>query len=248
MDLLTQDLLYIVHSRMLVIGTVLLLLAVATVVFIAALITTQWKLKKSYSNVLYSLVLSLEARDRYSAGHSIRVAEFSKQLAIKMGLKKKMVEIIYRAGLLHDIGKIGIPDSILLKKTKLNLQDMVKVSEHPLIASSLLKTVEKFYEKEIQIIEAHHERWDGQGYPRRLKQDAIPLGAQIMAVADTYDAMTSDRPYREALSMDEALTEIGMNSGSQFNPLIVDQFAELFEDKAFKIQSNEDISEFQIGV
>lgn len=246
MDLLAQDVLFIIQSRLLVICIVLL--SVMTMVFTVVFVVAQWKLKESYSNVLYSLAFSLEARDRYSAGHSTRVAELSKQLAIKMGLKKKMVETIYRAGILHDIGKIAIPDSVLLKKTKLNLQDMVKISEHPLFASSILKAVEKFYKNEIKIIEAHHERWDGEGYPLGIKQHAIPLGAQIIAVADTYDAITSDRPYREALSMDDALIEISMNSGSQFNPLIVDQFVALFEDKAFKIQSNEDISEFQIGV
>lgn len=246
MNTLSQDFLYLVHSRMLILGIGFLFLGAMAIVFTIALIAAQRKLKKSYSNVLYSLVLSLEARDKYSSGHSMRVAQLSKQLAEEIGLKKKMVETINRAALLHDIGKIGIPDHILLKSTKLNFEEIAKIQEHPLIATSLLANVHNFYKNEIEMIEAHHERRDGLGYPRGLKQDDIPVGAQIIAIADTFDAMTSDRPYREALSVDNTLAEIINNSGSQFNPLMVTPFINMFEKKSIVFEVNESILEFRI--
>lgn len=235
-----------IHYRMLEIGGGFLFLGLLALVFIIALIRTQHKLKKSYSNVLYSLVLSLEARDIYSAGHSMRVASLSKQIAMEMGLKKKMIEIINRAGLLHDIGKIGIPDNILLKPDRLNPEEFNKIKEHPLIGSSLLQTVHKFYEKEIEIIEAHHERWDGLGYPRRLNGDIIPLGARILAAADTFDAMTSDRPYRKALSTDHALDEILRHSGTQFDPDIVAALQNTCKASSYNVGVQEYIVDYQI--
>lgn len=246
MNTIMESSLYFIHSQMLVIGGVLLLLGFMAVAFSIALLATQRKLKKSYSNVLYSLVLSLETRDLYSAGHSKRVAELSKQLAEKFGLNKDMIEVIKRAGLLHDIGKIGIPDNVLLKNTRLDLQETIKIREHPMIASSLLRTVQTFYAKEIEIIVAHHERWDGQGYPLGLRQNDIPLGAQIMAIADTFDAMTSDRPYRKALSINDALNEIVRNAGTQFNLILVQQFIDLFEKDYILLKSVEDILDYQI--
>ena len=210
--------------------------------FILALLKTQRELKKSYSNTLYALVLSLEARDSYSAGHSMRVAALSKQLPQKIGLKRENIAVIHRAALLHDIGKIGIQDSILLKNGQLDMQEMEKIKEHPLIASALLRTVQKYYEKEIRIIEAHHERWDGRGYPRGLQQKTIPLGASIIAIADAFDAMTSDRPYRKAHSFEQALEEIIKNSDSQFDPFIVSRFESLVLEDRYTLDINEDIS------
>lgn len=199
MNTVLVQLLQFIHDRMLLLGAVLLFMFILAVFFAVSLVKAQQKLHQSYTNVLYTLALSLEARDPYSAGHSMRVAALSKHIGEMMGLSSEELETINRAGLLHDIGKIGIRDSELLKGGRLNEEETEKMKQHPLIAVSLLRSVDKYYQQEIAIIEAHHERWDGSGYPRNLKGTEIALGARILAVADSFDALTSDRPYRQAL-------------------------------------------------
>ncbi|MFH1093115.1 MAG: diguanylate cyclase [Candidatus Omnitrophota bacterium] len=176
--------------------------------------------KKSYMESAKALIAALEAKDPYTKAHSVNVAIYSSQIAEEMGLSSEQIELISDAAQLHDIGKIGIPENILLKPDRLTAQEYEVVKKHPLISVQILKRI-KYMESELPIIQCHHERPDGKGYPAGLLMGDIPLGAQIIAVADSYDAMISLRPYREALGVNDALTELTENSGTQFNPEVV---------------------------
>ena len=152
-------------------------------------------------------------------------------------LKQKKLEIIYLAGLLHDIGKIGVSEQIIDKPSKLTDKEFEEIKKHPIYSREMIDealhnnsnmfNIEEF-KVIIDIASYHHERWDGKGYPYGLKGEEIPLTARIISVADTYDAMTADRPYRKALTADKALEEIKRNSGTQFDPTVVDHFLECF--------------------
>jgi len=183
--------------------------------------------KKLYMESAKALIAALEAKDPYTKTHSVNVATFSSQIAVELGLSSEQVELISDAAQLHDIGKIGIPESILLKEDKLTAEEYEVVKRHPLISIQILKRI-KYMESELPIIQCHHERPDGKGYPAGLLLDDIPLGAQIISVADSYDAMISLRPYRNALGQDDAVMELIENSGTQFNPEIVLAFLKVF--------------------
>jgi len=175
-----------------------------------------------------ALALALDARDHYTHGHSQQVTDYALAIAERMNLQEEEIEIIRDAGLLHDIGKIGISDAILLKPGKLTEEEYNKIKEHPGIGKKILAPVSSLSNK-IPLIYHHHERYDGNGYPERLKAEAIPIGARILAVADTYQAMTSDRPYRKALSKQVAVDELNRNKGTQFDPKIVEVFMEVVD-------------------
>jgi HD-GYP domain-containing protein (c-di-GMP phosphodiesterase class II) len=181
-----------------------------------------------FYDVVQSLVRILEARDHYTRGHSEKVAEYAEKIALKMGFSKERVELLKEMSLIHDIGKLGIKESILNKKEKLTNEEWELIKKHPIIGEDILKPV-LLTEEMLAVVRGHHERYDGQGYPDKLSDGNINIFAAILSVADAYDAMTSDRAYRQALSIQEALGELKKNRGTQFNPEIVDVFISILE-------------------
>ncbi|MGI6705536.1 MAG: HD-GYP domain-containing protein [Clostridia bacterium] len=171
----------------------------------------------------------IDERDEYTYDHSDRVAEYARKIAEHLQLPLSTIDEIEMAGRIHDLGKIGIEDKILLKKSKLTEEEFEKIKKHPEIAYRLLKKL-KPYKEGVNYVLYHHERMDGKGYPCGISDKAIPLGARILAVADSYDAMTTDRPYRRALSKAEAIEELRRNAGTQFDPTVVDIFIRLLEN------------------
>lgn len=193
-----------------------------------------------YNNLvstLKSLVMSIEARDSYTKQHSERVTIYALQIAEVMGLSEDEVDVIRFGGYLHDIGKIGVKDTVLLKPGKLTDEEFEEIKQHSVIGDNILKPI-KFFPKERDMIRHHHERYDGRGYPDGLGGEDIPLTARILAVADTYDAMTSTRPYRKALDHSCAIEEIVRCSGKQFDPKVVEAFLESEIGKGIRIVSN----------
>lgn len=183
-------------------------------------------LEKSYQLTLETLVSSLDYREHETQFHSIRVARYATHLAEKLALDPKEIKYVYWGGLLHDIGKIGVPDSILLKPASLTPEEWEEMKKHPEIGYKIIRSI-KFLGKARDVILFHHERWDGRGYPRGLKGEEIPMYARIFAFADTLDAITTDRPYRKARSFKEAIDEIVKNKASQFDPHITDVFLDI---------------------
>jgi response regulator RpfG family c-di-GMP phosphodiesterase len=181
------------------------------------------KLQESYFANMKSLALALDAKDRYTAGHSESVQRYSVDIAREMGLGLEEIANIERAGALHDIGKIGVPDDIINKPTRLTPEEFEKIKEHPAIGEQMIRPI-PFLNPARAIIRHHHERFDGRGYPDGIKGEEIVLGARIMAVADTFDAMTSDRPYRNASSVEEARDELHRCRNTQFDPAAVEAF------------------------
>jgi len=179
-----------------------------------------------YLETVQSLASAIEAKDSYTHGHSQRVAKYSVMIARKLGLKGSELETIRHTALLHDIGKIGIAESILLKPGHLTQEEFETIKGHPLVGAKILESID-FLKKVRDQLKYHHERYDGKGYPSGLKGEQIPLGARIIAVADTFDAMTSNRPYRKKLSFEYAKQEILKNSGTQLDPKVVKAFLEL---------------------
>ncbi len=178
------------------------------------------------------LVKSLEEKDEYTRGHSERVAELAKKIAKRLKLSPRLVDRIYNAALLHDVGKIGIPDHILKKPSSLSKEEISIVKTHPEKGEEILKEVDIFRNRESRWVRHHHERWDGKGYPDGLKGEEIPLPSRIIAVADVYEALRSNRPYRKALSHDEA-KRILMNEmkGTVLDPRLVDILLEIVEEE-----------------
>ncbi|MCM8828487.1 MAG: HD-GYP domain-containing protein, partial [Candidatus Omnitrophica bacterium] len=177
-----------------------------------------------------SMVSILEARDPYTRGHSERVASFSEKIARKMGLSEKKIALLKETALLHDIGKLGIEENILNKIEPPTDQEWDIIKKHPSIGAEVLRPI--FFEKDaIDIVIQHHERFDGKGYPYGLSGNEINILAQILSVADAFDAMTSARAYKEPMSKSEAARELKEKSGTQFNPDIVNAFLQILEDE-----------------
>ena len=174
-------------------------------------------------NTLKSLVIGIEARDSYTKQHSERVAIYSLQIADVIGLGEEDKDAIRFGGYLHDIGKMGVRDTVLLKPGKLTPDEMAEIKLHPLKGDEIIKPI-RFFPKERELVRYHHERFDGEGYPDRLEGHEIPLLARILSVADAYDAMTSSRPYREARTHEYTVQEIKRCSGTQFDPEIIKAF------------------------
>ncbi|MEX0784455.1 MAG: HD-GYP domain-containing protein [Dehalococcoidia bacterium] len=186
------------------------------------------ELEQAYTGTLESLVAALDVRDQETRGHSSRVATHSLDLAQMLGFKDEHeLATIYRGALMHDVGKIGVPDAILLKPDKLTEEEWEFMRRHPAMGYRILAQV-PYLRPTAKIVLAHHERWDGDGYPRRLKAEDIPLGARIFAICDTYDAIISDRPYRQGQSPDAAMQEILRCAGTQFDPRVVEAFETAF--------------------
>ena len=174
----------------------------------------------NYKNTLYALVKMIEDRDTYTGGHSLRVAKYSKMIAQEMGLDEKICENIYEAGVLHDIGKIAIPDNILLKPNNLDELEYTLIKEHVTLGVKMLSNVPMFRDL-AKFIEGHHEKLDGSGYPKGLKGDELSIESQIMAVSDAFDAMTTSRIYKERKNIIEALQELENLSGKYFREDVV---------------------------
>ncbi len=188
-----------------------------------ALRDTLRSLKEASEETLEALVAALDAREHQTLAHSKRVSEYTVHLADVMDVSMGAMEAMRRGAMLHDIGKIGISDTILLKPGQLTAEEWVEMRRHPEIGHWILNSVESL-KSASEIALTHHERYDGQGYPRSLRGEEVPLGARIFAVADSLDAITSDRPYRQGRGYEEARREIMRNSGTQFDPRVVDSF------------------------
>ena len=195
------------------------------------------QLEISYEETMTCLAQALEGRDKYTHGHVDRVRDLSVKLATKMGLSKEEIKIIKRAATLHDVGKIATPDSILHKEGKLTPEEWEVMRMHPEMSAKILEPISSLPREVIAMVRAHHERWDGTGYPHKLSRNAIPRGAQIISVADAFDAITTDRPYRKGLSYESALAKLKRESiGTQFDPEVISVFLVMMYDELVKIK------------
>lgn len=197
------------------------------------------KLEKAYLDSVQTLRYTVEAKDPYTRGHSDRVSAYSVLIGKKLGLSDADIKTLEVGGLFHDIGKIGIPDSILLKESKLTDDEYSEIKNHPSIGAHILCNATIFQDI-IPVVKHHHEKFDGTGYPGKLKGNDIPYLARISAVADTFDAMTSKRTYRDPLGLDIVTAEIEKCSGTQFDPEISKAFLDILNnnyDEIEKIQN-----------
>ncbi len=183
------------------------------------------ELRRSYDSIVAVLCAALDLRDNVTHGHARRVSELASVVAWQMGLRKEEERRIEKAAVLNDIGKMGVADAVLAKPGPLDDAEWAEMKRHPELGYRMLKGID-FLKDAAEIVYAHHERYDGAGYPRGLKGDEIPLGARIFAVVDAYDAMTSHRPYRKARPHQKAVEEVVRNSGIQFDPDVVRAFLE----------------------
>jgi hypothetical protein len=186
------------------------------------------KIQDSYFEIVKALAQAIEAKDPYTHGHSERVMQYTVQIAQKLGLPKKEIDSLRYAAILHDIGKIGVRGIVLNNPKGLNVQEYDEIKKHPIVGEGIIKPVE-LLEPIRPLVRHHHEWYNGKGYPDGLSGENIPLGARILAVADAYDAMKSDRPYRKALTEETAIQELKRGSGTQFEPKIVEVFLEILE-------------------
>ena len=194
----------------------------------ASLADAREKLHDYFYRMVQAMVRSLEAKDPYTRGHSDRVSEYAYDIAVKMGITLKEADLLRKAAQMHDIGKLGIQDDILNKKSSLSASEWDIVRKHPEVGEEILKPV--FLDAQmLSVIRSHHEHYDGTGYPDALKADDTTIFSQIVSVADAYDAMTSSRSYHTALSKEEALAKIKAGSGTQFNPAVVQTLVKILE-------------------
>jgi ribonuclease P protein subunit RPR2 len=187
------------------------------------------ELQASYMATVRALSNSVEARDAYTGKHAERVTAYGLEIARAVGLA--VDESLEFGFLLHDVGKVAIPDAILYKPKKLSEKERALMAQHPVIGSEIIRGIE-FLDQAAQIVRSHHERWDGEGYPDGLAREDIPLAARVFAVADVLDALTSDRPYRPASSLQVAREMIVAGSGTQFDPRVIDAFCTI-DDATF---------------
>jgi putative nucleotidyltransferase with HDIG domain len=173
---------------------------------------------------LAQLSAAIEARDPYARGHSSRVTVFAQAMAKRIALDKDRLSVLRLGALLHDVGKLAVPTAVLLKSGPLTENEFSQVRRHPLAGARMLRSLGA-PAKILPVVLHHHERWDGSGYPTRRKEEAIPLEARVLCVADSFDAMTSTRPYRASRPPDDALKELERCAGSQFDPALVRAFA-----------------------
>jgi len=194
-------------------------------------------LRQTYFETIRAITNSIEARDLYTRGHSDRVAEIAKTIAEKLNWEKKEVDLIDWGGMLHDVGKIGISDAILNKPDRLTQEEYKAIKNHPLIGKQIVQEI-SFLDPVIPYICEHHERFDGKGYPKGLSGEDISIKGRLLAVADTFDAITSDRPYRMGFEPEVAFTKILNNAGTQFDPKIVKAFEKAWLAGAVCLRAN----------
>jgi putative nucleotidyltransferase with HDIG domain len=189
-------------------------------------------LRKGYIETIRALAEAVDAKDAYTRGHSERVAVYASRIARELNLEKTLIERVYFSGLLHDVGKIGIPDAIITKPARLTEDEYHEIKKHPEIGAKILEPVEMLSEI-APCVRHHHEWFDGstRGYPDRLRGEQIPLPSRIILVADTVEAMTSNRPYRKVLPLTVVIDELRKYSGRQFDPKVVDAFMRLLEQQ-----------------
>lgn len=187
------------------------------------------ELEKAYLESIETLRYTVEAKDSYTRGHSDRVSEFSVLIGKRLNLSDKDLKTLTIGGLFHDIGKIGVPDSILLKDSKLTDDEYSEIKNHPSIGAHILSTATIFKDI-IPIVKHHHERYDGHGYPGQLKGEDIPYLARITAIADSFDAMTSRRTYRDSLPIETVISEFERCKGTQFDPELTDVFLDILKN------------------
>ena len=186
------------------------------------------QLKKTYLDVIHALAFAIDEKDPYTHNHSKNVTRYAIAISREMGLSEGEIDIIERASLLHDLGKIGTPDYILTKPGKLSPQEWEKIKLHPHKGAKILEPLE-FLNAEAKLVLQHHERFDGKGYPKGIKGKSISLGARIMAIADSFDAMIRERSYRKALTNQEVITKLKKGAGMQFDPKVVDALLKLLQ-------------------
>lgn len=196
-------------------------------------------LKPAYAATIYALTAAIDTKDHYTFGHSQRVAEYATFLADSLGLDKSHLEIVREAALLHDVGKIGIPENILTKTGRLTSEEYCIIKKHVEMSITIIKHLPSMNHVVPAVI-GHHERWDGRGYPRGLKGENIPLLARCLAITDAFDAMTSSRPYRAALSVSAAINEIRNNMGTSYDPAIATLFIKLIQNGTISTEKNKD--------
>ncbi|MCE9670445.1 response regulator [Myxococcus stipitatus] len=201
----------------------------------------------TYQNTLLALVAALDAREHETSDHSQRVVSYTSAIAGRMGIQGKELEEIGRGALLHDIGKIGVPDAVLLKPGKLTPDEWLEMRKHPEIGFQMIQAI-PFLATPSAIVLSHQERWDGAGYPRNLQRQEIHIGARIFAVADTLDAMTSDRPYRKGTTFANAIQEIRRCSNTQFDPEVVRAFLDIGEAGLIQIKEEMAKKKLQLPV
>ncbi|HBM81727.1 MAG TPA: hypothetical protein DD426_13005, partial [Clostridiaceae bacterium] len=180
-----------------------------------------------------ALSLAIEAKDKYTEGHSMRVFEYAEKIARNMKYSEEHIENLRIASLLHDIGKIGIPEAILNKPGRLSEDEYDIIKQHPVIGANIIKDVDAL-KKSQKIVRWHHERYDGKGYPDGIGGDDIPLDAYIISIADAFDAMCSDRPYRKAMTKSQAVNIIKDERGKQFHPKVADVFLDILKSEGDK--------------
>jgi len=185
-------------------------------------------LRKQHLSTIHALAAAIEARDAYTENHSMRMSELAVATARELKFPINEVEVIHYAAILHDIGKIGINDQTLNKPGELNKEEWAEVRKHPKIGADIIGKIDSL-KKASQLVYYHHERYNGQGYPEKLKGEDIPIGARILAVIDAYDAMTSKRPYRSAYSDEKAMEELKKNAGTQFDKKVVKAFLKVLK-------------------
>ena len=180
--------------------------------------------------LLQTMAAVIDAYDVYTSGHSSQVAIYASEVAKKMGLHSKEIDILFKAALVHDIGKVGIPDTIIGKQGSLTNEEYIIVKRHPVIGADIVGQM-KGLQGLVSLVRHHHERWDGKGYPEGLAGEQIPVSVRILTLADTLDTLCSDRPYRPTRSFDEVVAEIKRCSGTQFDPNVVTAFLSLVEER-----------------
>jgi putative nucleotidyltransferase with HDIG domain len=191
--------------------------------------TAHGEVETSYLQTLQALAMALEAKDHYTAGHSGRVSRFAYLLARRMGLARDKCEEIRNGALMHDIGKIGVPERVLMKPDRLSEDEVALIQMHPVTGAQILDAVPPL-RRYIHAVRHHHERWDGKGYPDGLKGNEIPIEARITLIADTFDAITSDRPYRPAKPLELAVDQFKKFAGMQFDSECVQVFLQILEE------------------
>jgi putative nucleotidyltransferase with HDIG domain len=179
--------------------------------------------ERNLVDTITAFVNAIESKDRYLKGHSARVALYAAEIAVALGMTTEMVEVVRRGAMLHDLGKLSIMDTILRKPERLTAEEFTIIKSHPVVGAKILEPL-RFLVRETCAVRHHHERWDGTGYPDGLGAEDIPLVARVVTVADVFDAITSNRPYRTALALDEARAEITRGIGSHFDPAVVEAF------------------------
>ena len=206
-------------------------------------------IENSYRMTLKALVQALETRDFETHGHSERVVTYSLRLGYELGLDKESLRDLELGALLHDIGKIGVPDAVLRKPAKLDEDEWNKMKLHPIHGQKILRNI-PFLEGAARIVAQHHEKWDGSGYPVGMRGEDVDIGARIFSVVDAFDAMVSDRVYRKGCSYEDALAELERCAGTQFDPLVVEAFKHVPKEdweilRERSVRDKQEISSFQ---